>query len=366
MSLDSKKKQGGKESKAHTFDQHRLIPFIYSDVSDRVKFATEIEIEHGGPQSPGSLVEPGKPTGDLKIEFATIDFLITDWINFRSGIILSPLGKYNLVHDSPLQDLTERPMVSRRIIPTTLSESGAGFFGTFYPSELSKLDYELYVVNGFQSIRDDGKTATSSVESFIRSSRGNLSKDNNYNFALVGRLAYSPFLGLEVAGSFHTGYTATTNGNRLTILAADWTYQRGAFEFVGEMAHASFDRDGTTVASTKAPYGERSSVLPGDSFGYYAEARYHFMPQFLKDHAPTFFRDDSTFTAVARVGQINMGNFGYDEGKLRKTRITPGINWRYTEDSVFKAEYQVNWEAGRYITPEVSNNVLLFSVSTYF
>jgi len=25
------------------FDQHRLIPFIYSDVSDRVKFATEIE-----------------------------------------------------------------------------------------------------------------------------------------------------------------------------------------------------------------------------------------------------------------------------------------------------------------------------------
>ena len=42
--LKFQEKQGGKESKAHTFDQHRLIPFIYSDVSDRVKFATEIEM----------------------------------------------------------------------------------------------------------------------------------------------------------------------------------------------------------------------------------------------------------------------------------------------------------------------------------
>ncbi|MHC4138983.1 MAG: hypothetical protein ACYSR1_03875 [Planctomycetota bacterium] len=361
--------QGGKESKKHTFDQHRLIPFIYSDVSDRVKFAMELEIEHGGPQSPGSLVEGGKPTGDVKIEFATIDFLMTDWLNFRSGIILSPVGKYNLVHDSPLQDLTIRPMVSTNIIPTTLSDAGAGFFGSFYPSELSKLDYELYVSNGFQSIRDDGKTASSSSESFIRSSRGNLSKDNNYNFAILGRLAYSPFLGLEVGGSFHTGYTATTNGNRLTILAADWTYQRGAFEFVGEMAHASFDRDGITPVSADgrpdAPDGERSSVLPGRSFGYYAETRYHFMPQLLKDLAPTFFRDDSTFTAVARLGQINMGSFGYEDGKARRTRITPGFNFRYTEDTVFKAEYQINLENGRELS-EVSNNSLVFSVATYF
>ena len=180
-----------------------------------------------------------------------------------------------------------------------------------------------------------------------------------------GALAYSPFLGLEVGGSFHTGYTATTNGNRLTILAADWTYQRGAFEFVGEMAHASFDRDGITPVSAAAPDGERSSVLPDESFGYYAEARYHIMPQILRDHAPTFFTENSTFTAVARLGQINMGSFGYDDGKTRRTRITPGFNFRYTEDTVFKAEYQINLEHGRELS-EVSNNSLVFSVATYF
>src|SRR3989337_2629927 len=29
------------------FDQTRFIPFIYSDISDRVKLASEIEFEHG-------------------------------------------------------------------------------------------------------------------------------------------------------------------------------------------------------------------------------------------------------------------------------------------------------------------------------
>src|SRR3989338_8557291 len=183
------KATGGKE---HTFDQHRLIPFIYSDVSDRVKFATEIEIEHGGPNSAGGTFTSGTAkksnVGEIKIEFATIDFLITDWLNYRGGIILSPLGKFNLVHDSPLQDLTERPMVSTFILPSTLFESGMGFFGTFYPTEMSKLDYEIYAVNGFQSISGNTSvlspaTSVTEIEQFIKQSRGSQKQDNNTNFA---------------------------------------------------------------------------------------------------------------------------------------------------------------------------------------
>ena len=326
---------------------------------DRVKFATEIEIEHGGVDT-GDGVLNGRE-GELKVEFATIDFLITEWINYRGGIILSPLGKLNLIHDAPLLDLTDRPMVSRRILPTTLSESGMGFFGTFYPSELSKLDYELYFVNGFMSLQDNGAQATGNAENFIRSSRGSEQKDNNTNFAIVGRLAYSPFLGLEVGASFHTGTIDERNRNRLTIAALDWTYQRGPFEVVGEIASAMYDRDGTVSTGQ-----EVSDLVPGDSFGYWIEPRYHFMPEFLKTLAPTFFTEDSTFTTVVRFGATDMGNFGIGNGKLRRTRLTPGFNYRYTEDTVFKAEYQLNWEHGRVITPEVSNNVLLFSVATYF
>ncbi len=335
------------------FDQHRLIPFIYADVSDRVKFATEIEFEHGGPNTPGGVT--GKK-GELKIEFATIDFLMTDWLNYRGGIILSPLGKYNLVHDSPLQDLTARPMVNRYIIPTTLSESGMGFFGTFYPTELSKVDYEIYAVNGFQAEYDGD--IVGSGKSFIRSSRGSQKFDNNTNPAIVGRLAVSPFLGLEVGLSFHTGYIDAHGGNRMTIKAIDWTYQKGPFELVGEYAHSSIERDGNFDADTR-----NSEVMNGDMWGYYVEPRYHFMPQFLKDRAPTFFRDDSTFTAVCRLGGLDINQPKGSPG-LYKTRLTPGLNFRYTEDTVFKAEYQINWENGS--ASEESNNTLHFSVSTYF
>jgi len=357
--LQFSEKQDKATNKQHTFDQHRLVPFIYSDVSDRVKFATEIEIEHGGPNSADN-VNNGN-VGEIKIEFATIDFLMTDWLNFRSGIILSPLGKFNLVHDSPLQDLQERPMVSTRILPTTLKESGMGFFGTFYPTEMSKLDYELYVVNGFQSLFDSGAQASTDNESFIRSSSGSPEFDNNTNFALVGRLAYSPFIGLEVGGSFHTGNVDERNRNRLTITALDWTYQRGAFELVGEMGHAHFDRDGFTSDGTAV-----SDQLISDSFGFYIEPRYHFMPEFLQNLAPTVFTDDSTFTGVVRFGQTDMGTFGTGNGSDNRTRITPGINFRYTEDTVFKVEYQINEEHGRVLGSEVSNNVLMFTTATYF
>jgi hypothetical protein len=353
-----------------TFDQHRLIPFIYSDVSDRVKFATEIEIEHGGPDTNGGV---GNDKGEIKVEFATIDFLMTDWLNYRGGIILSPLGKLNLVHDSPLLDLTDRPMVNTFIIPTTLSESGMGFFGTFYPTEMSKLDYEIYAVNGFQSISGNtsviNDTSVGDIENFIRNSRGSKDTENNTNFAIVGRMAYSPFLGLELGLSTHTGYIDDHDSNRMTIKAFDWTYQKGPFELVGEYAHASIQREGLLENGS-----QKSDVMAGDMWGYYVEPRYHFMPQFLKDLAPSVFTEDSTFTAVLRWGQIDVNSPTNvaTEGDVRRTRLTPGFNFRYTEDTVFKAEYQINTEHGRRINAgdprgtDQNNDSLVFSIATYF
>jgi hypothetical protein len=356
-----------------TFDQHRLIPFIYSDVSDRVKFAMELEIEHGGTNTQGG-VQGIK--GDVKIEFATIDFLMTDWLNYRGGIILSPLGKLNLVHDSPLQDLTDRPMVDTFIIPTTLSESGMGFFGTLYPTELSKVDYEIYAVNGFQSIIGNTSVLTgdtgsaSEIQDFIKDSRGSKQIDNNTNFAILGRVAYSPFLGLELAASWHTGYIDDNDSNRMTIKALDWTYQKGPFELVGEYAHASIERDG--LLANGSPKNE---VMAGDMWGYYVEPRYHFMPEFLKNLAPTVFTEDSTFTGVLRWGavDINQPLNVAKEGDIRRTRLTLGLNFRYTEDTVFKAEYQFNDEHGRRLRADhsergtdISNDSLVFSVATYF
>src|SRR3990167_5732413 len=40
--------RASEEDSKNGFDQTRFIPFIFSDISDRVKLAAEIEFEHGG------------------------------------------------------------------------------------------------------------------------------------------------------------------------------------------------------------------------------------------------------------------------------------------------------------------------------
>src|SRR3989304_1267476 len=176
------------EADPHGFTQKRFIPFIYSDISDRVKLAAEIEFEFGG--------VGGGRSGEGILEFGSIDFLLTDWINWRGGFLLTPLGKLNLVHDSPLQDFTDRPLVDQLIIPTTQAYLAMGFFGTMYPSELSKLDYEIYVTNGiFNGLDSDGTSRIGEVNG-LRGAKGAGGEyfNDNYNKSpgIVGRVAFSP------------------------------------------------------------------------------------------------------------------------------------------------------------------------------
>src|SRR5207244_9219548 len=143
--------QPGTGRGSSSFDQQRFVPFFYSDITDRLKVASEVEIEHGirSKSNDGSSIE-------VSLEFATIDYLMKEPINFRTGIILLPVGKFNLLHDYPLNDLSDRPLVATDILPSPLSEAGAGFYGTLYPTRLSKLDYELYVTQGFNGYRTNG------------------------------------------------------------------------------------------------------------------------------------------------------------------------------------------------------------------
>ena len=321
------------------FDQHRLIPFLYADVSDRVKLATEIEFEHGAAADEG---------GEVSVEFATIDYLIADPINVRGGIVLSPLGKLNSVHDSPLQDLTERPLVDQFIIPTTLSEAGAGLYGSFYPTELAKVDYEIYLTNGFRGTTGASSTAVriDRVEG-LREARGTRSSDNNDEPAVVGRIAVSPFLGWELGASTHLGTYDVRGHNLLGIYALDTTFQHGPFELLAEAAYAAIQKD-----ALAADIG-----VPDDFYGYYLQGNYHFMPGWLRSRFPTFFTDASTFTFVNRFDWINLdGN--------RSLRYTLGLNFRPTEATVFKADFQFNGESG--LLDSIDNNALLLSAATYF
>lgn len=83
------------------------------------------------------------------------------------------------------------------------------------------------------------------------------------------------------------------------------------------------------------------------------------MPEFLKGIAPKIFTDVSTFTAVTRWEQLDLdGN--------KRNRTTLGLNYRYTEDTVFKLDYQINMGHGTGHTESDDGNALLLGVATYF
>jgi len=346
--------QRGKKS---FFDQHRFVPFIYGEVTDQIKIAAEIEFEHGG-------TDNNQGDGDIKVEFAVIDYELHEALNLRAGIILSPLGHFNLIHDSPINDLTARPLVDRRIIPTTLSEAGAGFFGTFYPTELSKIDYEIYLVNGFEGFKDFDP-ATGDADSNIsqtgglRGARGSQSSDINDNKAVVGRVAISPFLGAEVGFSGHIGDYDADGDNTLAIYAVDWTLQKGPFELLGEYAVANVERKGRVKLFNDSRESE-DDIIPGRMDGAYIQANYHFFPEWLRQTWPKLFGPESIFTLVGRYDVIDIGSSDSDVGD--RDRWTVGANFRPVEDTVFKLEYQIN-DGDR---SRDRDNAILASIATYF
>ena len=369
------------------FDQQRFVPFIYADITEHVKFASEIEIEHG--------IREETPEHEFSLEFAHIDYLVNEAFNLRAGILLLPVGKFNLLHDSPLNDLTDRPLVSQFIIPTTLSETGAGFYGTFYPGRTSKLDYELYVTTGPCSYDNNGTPRITEQDGTKASRQRTCASDDgldiNNGKAVAGRVAFSPMLGVEVAGSGYYG-NGTPNGNYnpLSIMAIDWTLQRGPFELIGEAAWAyargnsrainCAGRDTTSGVCATAPApGSLLTGISGNSGigippqrmdGFYIQGNYHFMPDFLAKWSPKRFGEGSTFTAVIRYDRVNTNqdNSNGTGGFGNLEQISFGLNYRPVEDAVFKISYQYQPMA---FNPNnggtrIHDSALVISAATYF
>ncbi len=355
------------------FDQQRFVPFIYADITEHVKFASELEIEHG---------IRGTSDNEISLEFAHIDYLVNEPFNIRAGIVLIPIGKFNLLHDSPLNDLTDRPLISQFVVPSTMSETGAGFYGTIYPGRTGKLDYEFYYTTGPCGYDSDGtprvNEETGTKNSRQRKCASDDGLDINNGKAVSGRVAYSPMLGVEVAGSNYYGNQSPFSYNPLNITAIDWTLQKGPFEIIGEAAWAyargnSRAIPGNTIGFSPGALLTGINTLNPAAFppqrmqGYYIQGNYHFMPAILTKLSPKRFGEGSTFTAVIRWDEVNlnMDNQGPSMGRLQQ--ISFGLNYRPVEDAVFKISYQYlpetfNVNSGQ----QIHDQALVISVASYF
>jgi hypothetical protein len=321
------------ENGTSSFDQHRFIPFITGHVSDRVTVSAEIEFEHGGNVD---------KDGEVKLEYAVMDYRFSDGAQFRGGVILSPVGRFNVLHDSPLNDLTARPVVTRQLIPSTLSEAGMGLFGGFAAGEEGQLDYEIYAVNGFNEGIISGDPGEEKLR--IRGGRGSQKQDNNDDKAIVGRVGYSPRLGAELGLSAHSGAYDDAGDHRLTIAALDAKFTFGPVELQGEWAtaRADIDRDLYPLVAEKQQ-------------GLYAQANWHILHDKLLE--------GSVVTLVARGDWMD---YDTDADGDDEDGITVGANFRPTEETAFKLDY--NWRRVAPAGGEKGDREgrLFFSFATYF
>jgi hypothetical protein len=323
------------------------VPFIYADIAPGLRFATEIEFEHGGVKDEGDVTvstTTGSGTaslsGESKVEFAVLDYdLIGESLGFRGGIVLIPVGKFNLAHDSPINDLNDRPLVSRTIIPTTFAESGAGLFGTLYPMDPLKLDYQFYVTQGYNGGATGSKITKASG---LRDARSSIQSDNNENLGYSGRVALSPFLGSEIGASFYSSVYDDAGQNALTTFAGDWGFQWRFLEFLGEYANTQIGKDSSILAS-----------VPERMEGYYAQLNIHFLQDAV--------RPGSTFTGVTRWDSVNTD---LRDDTNDRQRLTFGLNFRPVEQTVFKLDYQVNYED--MAVNRTLNNAWILGFATYF
>lgn len=316
------------------FEAKRFNIFTHTRVSDFVRIGAELEFEDGG--------------REIKLEYAAIDFLIHPAIALRGGMILSPLGRFNLAHDSPLNEFTDRPLVSTELIGVALSEPGFGAFGQAGIARGSRLTYEAYLTNGFHSgLIDDAEEGTR-----IPLGRGNF-EDNNGSPAVVGRVAWSPGVDHEIGVSAHHGAYNVFNieGTRvderrdLTIAAVDLDSRIFSTSLSGEAAIATID----------VPPGLRD-IYASRQHGWYLEAVHELGRGWIRT------MPQSSFALKARWDYVK---FDADIPGESAGQVTVGANFRPTRDSALKFDYVRGRGRDRF-NNLAEHAFILASLATYF
>jgi hypothetical protein len=317
-----------------TFEAKRFNLFASSRVSDFVRMAAELEFEDGG--------------RELKLEYGAIDILIHPRFGLRGGMLLSPLGRFNLAHDSPRNEFTDRPLVSTEIIGTTLSEPGFGAFGLVPLGESFRVTYEAYLTNGFS----DALITESEAGTRIAFGRGNF-EDNNASPAVVGRIAFSQGVNHEIGFSAHRGAynvfslegTPVDDRRDLSIAVIDGETWLLGTQFSGEAAFASID-------------------IPPGLDGIYASRQHGWYVEGLRPFGRGWVRTmpRSEFGVKLRWDYVD-----FDARRRGQTdaQLTAGINFRPTAESVLKLDYVRGRGRDEFNNP-ARHAFLLVSMATYF
>ena len=207
--------------KTSQFDFLRAILYAGYRFNDRFLFNSEIEVEHAK---------------EIFIEFAYVDYLATESVGLRAGMVLIPMGLVNEFHEPTVFIGAERPVTEKSIIPSTWRENGGGVYGAF-----GNVAFRAYVVNGL-----NGSAFSASG---VRGGRQKGGRAKANDMAFTGRLDVTPTAGVFFGASFYTGGSGQGDivvddrnyGVRTSIFDLHAQGQVRGFDLRGLFAQASLD-----------------------------------------------------------------------------------------------------------------------------
>ncbi len=323
-----KKEVSDKQGNDDVFDFARFVGYLGYKFNDRILLNSEIEVEHASTSS---------DDGEVALEFAHLDFLLTPTANLRAGLLLVPVGFINEMHEPPFFHGNDRPAVERQLIPTTWRANGAGLFGDLLPG----LSYRTY---GVTSLRASQFTSAN-----IRGGRQNGSEEKAEDFSWVGRVDYNVRPGLDVGAS---AYLGNQGQNDELVLERDpvtgdpvRTGTASAFMQLYE-GHAQW-RWRSVEARALGVWIEQAdaralSINAGEPIGqrmtgWYAELAYDVTPLLRSDteqYLAPWFRY-SRYNTQAEVAR----GFSPDDADDRQS-IDVGLDYKPIPEIVFKLDYR--------------------------
>jgi hypothetical protein len=306
-------------------DLRRIVLFFGHNFSERIRFYSEVEVEHA--------VSSADDQGEVEIEQAYLDGLVSRRLNLRGGLILMPVGIINVYHEPPTFNGVDRPDVDTFVVPTTWREPGIGIFGEFADG----LRYQLYLVNGLNA---NGFRA----ESAIREGHQEAQLARAGDFGGVGRLDYEPFAGTDFGVSVYGASSGNSLGAAVgrvfvTLFEADARTRRGGLTARAEVAFLFIGDAAALNRSLAAGSMEQMEAGPVSSQarGAYAEVGYDLLrlsPRPSEQSLTAFGRFDYTDTQA----DVPAGFLARPE--FRRYTATLGVVWRPIPQIGIKLDYR--------------------------
>ena len=287
-------------------DFHRFVLFFGHEFTDRLRFFSEVELEH-------ALSGDGQP-GEVELEQAFVEYDFNSNNSARAGVFLLPVGILNETHEPPTFYGVERNAVENVIIPTTWWAGGVGYS---HRSDTGfSLDLALH--EGLKISPDSGR---------IRSGRQKSANAKADDLAVTGRLKYTGMPGLELAATLQYQSDVTQEGNDATddglLYEAHVVYNRGPFSL--RALYAGWDLD----VDHQIPDPEDPDEMidnPVKVNDYDEQQGWYIEPS---------FKVSSQFGVFARYEDIEGGR-SQDEFE----QWSVGFNYWLGENVVLKADFQ--------------------------